>query len=107
MSSKNEQKIKFEADVTGFNKNIAEAGKTITNLNNKLKLNQEQLKGTTENANLLSEKIELLKKKQEEETKIIDNNKSKLKVLTEEYEKQTKKTEELKQKYNETAESMR
>ena len=47
MSTKNEQKIKFEADVTGFNKNIAEAGKTITNLNNKLKLNQEQLKGTT------------------------------------------------------------
>lgn len=107
MSSKNEQKIKFQAEVKGFNSNIVESTKNITNLNNQLKLNKEQLKGASNNTNLLSEKLELLQKKYDEEAKIITNNQSKLKALTEEYERQSKKTEELRQKYNETAESMR
>ncbi len=105
--SKNEQKIKFQAEVAGCNKNIAEIGKTITNLNNKLKLNQEQLKNNSTNSNLLSDRVEILKQKFVEQSKIVNDNKTKLMLLKREHIEQTKTIAELRKEYDDTAKTMR
>lgn len=104
--AKNKQQVKFEADVLGFKTNIKEAEKSITSLNNQLKLNQSQLKGSSNDSNLLSQRIETLKGKYEEQTKIIQNYKSLIKTLNEEYSKQQERTETLRTKYEEIAKSM-
>ncbi len=53
--AKNKQQIKFEADVSGFKTNIKNAQKSITSLNNELKLNQAQLKENNESTDLLQD----------------------------------------------------
>ncbi len=75
MSSKNKQSIKFEADITGFKSNIKEAEKSITSLNNILKLNKAQLAGNSESTQLLSQRVEQLKEKYKEQGIAIDNTK--------------------------------
>lgn len=73
MSKKNEQKIKFEADVTGFKKNIKEAEKSITSLNQILKLNKAQLAGNGNSTELLSQRLDTLKQKHKEQAIAIEN----------------------------------
>lgn len=71
--AKNKQSIKFEADINGFKKEIEEMKKSITSLNKELKLNQEQLKGTENDSNLLTTRVETLSKEYEQQTKIVEN----------------------------------
>ena len=63
--AKNKQQIKFEADISNLKTNIKNAQKSITSLNNELKLNQAQLKENNESTDLLSKRIEILKDKYE------------------------------------------
>lgn len=71
--AKNKQQVKFEADVEGFKQGIEEARKSIKTLNNELKLNQSQIKGNEQDTNLLSQRIETLKQKYDEQTKVVEN----------------------------------
>ncbi|MBP3463790.1 MAG: phage tail tape measure protein [Clostridia bacterium] len=104
--SKNKQQIQFEADVNNFNSNVKNAEKTITSLNNQLKLNQTQLKGNNENTDLLAKKIELLKEKYKQQSSVVENNKNLLKSLQEEYSKQEETIASLRSKYEAVATSM-
>lgn len=96
--AKNKQQIKFEADVTGFKTNIKEAQKSITNLNNELKLNQAQLKGNKEDTNLLSQRIETLNQKYEEQTKVVDNTRKSYEKAVEIFGENSKEADNLKNK---------
>lgn len=73
MAKKNEQQIKFEADVTGFKKNIEEAKKSITTLNATLKLNKAQLDGDGNSVKSLGDRLDLLKQKYKEQSVQIEN----------------------------------
>lgn len=96
--AKNKQQIKFEADVTGFKTNIKEAQKSITNLNNELKLNQAQLNGNKEDTNLLSQRIETLNQKYEEQTKVVDNTRKSYEKAVEIFGENSKEADNLKNK---------
>lgn len=104
--SKNKQQIQFEADVNKFNSNVKSAEKTITSLNNQLKLNSTQLKGNNENTDLLTKKLELLKEKYNQQASVVENNKNLLKSLQEEYSKQEGTITSLRSKYEAVASSM-
>ena len=71
--SKNEQKIKFEADVTGFKKNVKEAEKSITTLNATLKLSKAQLAGNGNSVQLLGQRLDELKQKHQQQSVAIEN----------------------------------
>ena len=73
MAKKNEQQIKFEADVTGFKKNIEEAKKSITTLNATLKLNKAQLDSDGNSVKSLGNRLDLLKQKYKEQSVQIEN----------------------------------
>lgn len=73
MASKNKQSIKLEADVTGFKKNVKEAEKSITSLNSVLKLNKAQLSGNGNSTQTLSERLDILKQKYQEQSTAIEN----------------------------------
>lgn len=96
--AKNKQQIKFEADISGFKANIKEAEKSITNLNNQLKLNQSQLKGNTDDSNLLSQRIETLKKKYDEQTKVVENTRKAYEEAVKVFGENSKEAENLKNK---------
>ena len=95
---KNEQKIKFEADVSGFKSNIKEAQKSIKTLNNELKLNREQLKENEKDTTLLSDRIETLKKKYEEQSKVIENTRLSYEKAVEVFGENSTEAENLKNK---------
>ena len=96
MSSKNKQSIKFEADITGFKSNIKEAEKSITSLNNTLKLNKAQLAGNSESTQLLSQRVEKLKEKYKEQGIAIDNTKLAYEKAVEELGENSEEAEKLK-----------
>ena len=96
--AKNKQQIKFEADVSGFKSNIKEAEKSITSLNNQLKLNQSQLKGNSNDSNLLSQRIETLKEKYEEQNKVVENTRKSYEKAVEIFGENSKEAENLKNK---------
>lgn len=96
MSSKNKQSIKFEADITGFKSNIKEAEKSITSLNNTLKLNKAQLAGNSESTQLLSQRVEQLKEKYKEQGIAIDNTKLAYEKAVEELGANSEEAERLK-----------
>lgn len=98
MSSKNKQSIKFEADITGFKSNIKEAEKSITSLNNTLKLNKAQLAGNSESTQLLSQRVEQLKEKYKEQGIAIDNTKLAYEKAVEELGANSEEAEKLKKK---------
>ena len=76
MAKKNEQHIKFEADIGGFKSNIKEAEKSIASLNSTLKLNKAQLAGNSESTELLSKRLETLKGKYNQQQIAIDNTRA-------------------------------
>lgn len=96
--AKNEQKIKFEADVSGFKANIKEAQKSIKTLNNELKLNREQLKGDEKDTTALSDRIETLNKKYEEQTKVVENTRLSYEKAVEVFGENSTEAENLKNK---------
>ena len=96
--AKNKQQIKFEADVTGFKNNIKEAEKSITSLNNQLKLNQSQLKGNKDDTNLLSQRIETLNQKYSEQKKVVENTRASYEKAVEIFGENSKEAENLKNK---------
>lgn len=96
--AKNQQRIKFEADVSGFKTNIKEAENSIKTLNNELKLNQAQLKGSKEETNLLSQRIETLKEKYEQQTEVVENTKKSYEKAVEIFGENSKEAENLKNK---------
>lgn len=72
MAKKNKAQIKFEAETSSLRKDIEQARVSIKTLNAELKLNQIQLKGTKDCTNLLEERIDTLKQKYEEQTKVVE-----------------------------------
>ena len=70
---KNEQQIKFEADITGFKKNIKEAEKVVTSLNSTLKLNKAQLDGNGKSTQLLGQRLNELRQKYQQQQVEIEN----------------------------------
>ena len=96
--AKNKQQVKFEADVSGFKTNIKEAQKSITSLNNELKLNQARLNGNKEDTNLLSQRIETLNQKYEEQTKVVDNTRKSYEKAVEIFGENSKEADNLKNK---------
>jgi len=100
--AKNKQQIKFDADVSQFKTKIKESEKSITSLNNELKLNQAQLKGNSSDSNLLSQRIEILKQKYEEQTKVVENTRKSYEKAVETFGENSKQAENLKNKLLQT-----
>lgn len=96
--AKDSQRIKFEADVSNFNTNIKSSEKNITSLNNKLKLNQAQLKGNSDNTDLLAQRITTLKQKYDEQGQVVENTRKKLEKAVEIFGENSKEAENLKNK---------
>ena len=72
--AKNKQQIKFEADISGFKSAIKEGEQSVRSLNKELKLNQEQLKGNSNNVDLLTTRAKTLKQEYEQQNKIIEES---------------------------------
>ncbi len=72
MTKKNKQQIKFEADITGLKKEIAEGKGSIRSLTQELKLNQEQLKGNKDNIDLLETRVKALQEQYDKQTKVVE-----------------------------------
>lgn len=98
MAKKNEQKIKFEADVTGFKKNIKEAEKSITSLNSILKLNKTQLAGNGSSTQLLGQRLDELKQKYQQQTTAIENTEKAYEKAVEYFGENSKEAEGLSKK---------
>lgn len=96
--AKDKKTIKYEADISGFKKNIQEAKSSIKTLNNQLKLNQTQLKGNKDSVELLGERLATLKQKYEEQTKVVENTRAEYEKSVEVYGKNSKEAENLKNK---------
>lgn len=96
--AKDKKTIKYEADISGFKKNIETANNNIKTLNNTLKLNQAQLKGNKESVQLLSEKVGLLKEKYDEQGKVVENTRVQYEKAVEVYGENSKQAENLKNK---------
>lgn len=96
--AKDKKTIKYEADISGFKKNIETANNNIKTLNNTLKLNQAQLKGNKESVQLLSEKVGLLKEKYDEQGKVVENTRAQYEKAVEVYGENSKQAENLKNK---------
>ena len=98
MSKKNEQKIKFEADVTGFKKNIKEAEKSITTLNQTLKLNKAQLANNGNSTELLGKRLDELKQKYQQQSIAIENTEKAYQKSVEYFGENSKEAEQLSKK---------
>lgn len=96
--AKDKKSIKYEADISGFKKNIELAEKSIKTLNNTLKLNQAQLKGNEKSTQLLEEKVTLLRQKHKEQTEIVENTRKEYEKAIEVYGKNSTEVENLKNK---------
>lgn len=94
--AKDKKSIKYEADISGFKKNIETAEKSIKTLNNQLKLNKAQLEGNKNSIQLLSQKLELLKNKNEEQIKVVENTRKEYEKAVETYGKNSTEAEKLK-----------
>lgn len=83
MANKNEAKIRFTAETSGFNEDIKKSNKTMAELRAELKLNEEQMKtnGTS---------VEGLEKKQEILGKQLEASEDKTKALSQKVEKAVK-----------------
>lgn len=91
--AKNKTSIKFEADVSEFKSNIQKAEKGIKTFNEQLKLNQSQLNGSGNKVDLLSNRLEILKKKEEESASKVENINNILKEAEDVYGKDSKEVE--------------
>lgn len=98
MAKKNEQKIKFEADISGFKKNIKEAEKSITSLNATLKLNKTQLAGNGSSTQLLGQRIDELKQKYQQQTIAISETEKAYSKAVEYFGENSKEAENLSKK---------
>lgn len=98
MAKKNEQKIKFEADITGFKKNIKEAEKSITSLNAVLKLNKTQLAGNGSSTQLLGQRLDELKQKYQQQSVAIENIEKSYEKAVEYFGENSKEAEGLSKK---------
>ena len=98
MAKKNEQKIKFEADISGFKKNIKEAEKSITSLNATLKLNKTQLAGNGSSIQLLGQRIDELKQKYQQQTIAISETEKAYSKAVEYFGENSKEAENLSKK---------
>lgn len=96
--AKDKKTIKYEADISGFKKNIEIAEKNIKTLNNTLKLNQAQLKGNKESTELLSQRIATLKQKYEEQITVVENTRKTYEKAVEIYGENSTEAENLKNK---------
>ena len=96
--AKNKQQIKFEADISNLKTNIKNAQKSITSLNNELKLNQAQLKENNESTDLLSKRIEILKDKYEKQKEVVDNTRKSYEKAVEIFGENSNEAENLKNK---------
>lgn len=96
--AKDKKTIKYEADISGFKKNIESAESSIKTLNNQLKLNQVQLKGNKDSTQLLSQRIEQLKEKYQEQTTVVENTRKEYEKAVEVYGENSKEAENLKNK---------
>lgn len=96
--AKDKKTIKYEADISGFKKNIETANNNIKTLNNTLKLNQTQLNGNKNSVQLLSERVELLKQKYNEQVSVIENTRAEYEKAVEVYGENSKEAENLKNK---------
>lgn len=74
--AKNKKNIIFSAETAEFRKKIDDASRDIKNLTNELKLNQSQLNGNKDSTDILTKKLELLKKQYSEQTQVVQNTKS-------------------------------
>lgn len=102
--AKNKQSIKFEADISGFKSAIKEASSSITSLNKELKLNQQQLKGSKDDTNLLTTRVQDLKERYEEQTKIVENTNKVYQKSLELFGENSEETEKWKNKLIEAKE---
>ena len=91
--AKNKTSIKFEADVSEFKSNIQKAEKGIKTFNEQLKLNQSQLNGSGNKVDLLSNRLEILKKKEEESASKVENINNVLKEAEDVYGKDSEEVE--------------
>ncbi len=96
--AKDKKTIKYEADISGFKKNIQAAENSIKTLNNQLKLNQAQLKGNGNSVELLGQRVEQLKEKYKEQTTIVENTRKEYEKAVEVYGENSKEAENLKNK---------
>lgn len=96
--AKNKAQIKFEAETSEFNKQIKQSTSSIKSLNNELKLNQTQLKGAKDNTNLLSERVNTLKQKYDEQSKVVENTRLQYEKAVEIFGENSEKAETLKNK---------
>ncbi len=96
--AKDKKTIKYEADISGFKKNIQTAENSIKTLNNQLKLNQAQLKGNGNSTELLGQRLEQLKEKYKEQTTIVENTTKEYEKAVEVYGENSKEAENLKNK---------
>lgn len=98
MSKKNEQKIKFEADVTGFKKNIKDAENSIKTLNQTLKLNKAQLAGNGSSVQTLGQRLDELKQKYQQQSIAIENTEKGYEKAVEIFGEDSKEAEQLSKK---------
>lgn len=96
--AKDKKTIKYEADISGFRGNIETAEKSIKTLNNTLKLNKAQLEGNENSTQLLSQRLELLKEKNQEQAKVVENTRKQYEKAVEIFGENSKEAENLKNK---------
>ncbi len=96
--SKNNQKIKFEADVSGFKKNIKEAENSIKTLNQTLKLNKAQLAGNGSSVQTLGQRLNELKQKYQQQSIAIENTEKAYEKAVEIFGENSKEAEQLNKK---------
>lgn len=96
--AKDKKTIKYEADISGFKKNIQAAENSIKTLNNQLKLNQAQLKGNNNSVEVLGQRLEQLKEKYKEQTTVVENTTREYEKAVEVYGENSREAENLKNK---------
>lgn len=102
--AKNKQSIKIDADAQGFIQEIEKSAKSITSLNRELKLNQQQLKGSENNTELLTTRVQELKERYEQQTKIVENTNKAYQKSVELFGENSEETEKWKNKLVEAKE---
>lgn len=102
--AKNKQSIKIDADAQGFIQEIEKSTKSITSLNKELKLNQQQLKGSENNTDLLTTRVQELKERYEQQTKIVENTNKAYQKSVELFGENSEETEKWKNKLVEAKE---